>query len=312
MPRPRKYPPELIERTVRMVLEERRCGAPPGLTQEWAGVAVTSTNGLRGSPGSRTAVYAGQGAGRRRSARRVATSRPLRASTQPLGASGTRRAGRPLRPDAAQFPRWRTASAAPPCAPRSAGRGRRLATGRSRGTRRSRYRRSRASTGIPGSQRKRRVQDALAAECGMQQAIAAERGETELDDEQRRVARAHIDRRRLAEDERRRAVREPEPRAHVDLRRSQTTARDEATPRRHTAGEVRQGWLDHARALACRSGESIHRQSVTDTPVQRVAEAGATCGGRPTIQPKVCRSPERQPPVLLRIPWVCRLHGVHL
>ena len=43
----------------------RRCGAPPGLAQEWVGAAVTSLNGLRGSPGSRTAVYAGQGAGRR-------------------------------------------------------------------------------------------------------------------------------------------------------------------------------------------------------------------------------------------------------
>jgi hypothetical protein len=49
----------------------------------------------------------------------------------------------------------------------------------------------------------------------MQQAIAAERGETELDDEQRRVARARVGRRRLTENERWRAVREPEPRAHV-------------------------------------------------------------------------------------------------
>ena len=126
----------------------------------------------------------------------------------------------------------------------------------------------RSKAGEPGEQR--RVQDALPAERGMQRGAAAERGESELDDQQRRGSGGCPGHRGLAEDERRRAVREPEPRAEVLLRRGQAMARDEAAPRPHAAGEVSQGGgaglLRHGVAILIQSSKSSSSPAQPSSP----------------------------------------------
>ena len=125
-----------------------------------------------------------------RSARRVATSRLRPAPAQSLGAAGTRRVAGPARPDSAV-----------PALENGAQQRRRACRIAPRELAALPLVDPAVDTGLdvvepqlrpePGKPREQRcVQDALTTERGMQQAVAPEHAETELDDEQRRVARA--------------------------------------------------------------------------------------------------------------------------